>query len=225
MMSRYRTILCTLVLLAALITIAFLLYGDGFMKSKSGLSGGSNQKVNAELQDIHKARRTQHPRSNPTQYRAPVGNDKTINSRQKFAFKQGTVFGDSSINSEMRCPQLIQPNMILPCDSESDPICTQYLLPADYFWLRNTTEKFQNFPYGECRFMNGTNRAPVALVSFPGSGNTWVRGLLEQATGICTGECYTSPTFNYLSAMGTFMCPYKIEKTYFILTPNIKRPV
>ena len=38
-----------------------------------------------------------------------------------------------------------------------------------------------------CHFMNGTNRAPVALVSFPGSGNTWVRGLLEMATGICTG--------------------------------------
>ena len=28
---------------------------------------------------------------------------------------------------------------------------------------------------------------------------------------------------NSLNAMGTFMCPYKIEKNmYFILTPNIK---
>ena len=36
--------------------------------------------------------------------------------------------------------------------------------------------------------MNGTNRAAVALVSFPGSGNTWVRGVLEQATGVCTGK-------------------------------------
>ena len=27
----------------------------------------------------------------------------------------------------------------------------------------------------------------MALASFPGSGNTWVRGLLETATGICTG--------------------------------------
>ena len=36
--------------------------------------------------------------------------------------------------------------------------------------------------------MNGTERAAVALVSFPGSGNTWVRGLLQQATGVCTGE-------------------------------------
>ena len=40
---------------------------------------------------------------------------------------------------------------------------------------------------GRCHFMNATSRAAVALVSFPGSGNTWVRGLLEQATGICTG--------------------------------------
>ena len=41
---------------------------------------------------------------------------------------------------------------------------------------------------GTCVFMDGSKRAPVALVSFPGSGNTWARGLLESATGICTGE-------------------------------------
>ena len=41
---------------------------------------------------------------------------------------------------------------------------------------------------GTCHFMNGTGRRPVALASFPGSGNTWVRGLLEKVTGICTGE-------------------------------------
>ena len=28
----------------------------------------------------------------------------------------------------------------------------------------------------------------VGLVSFPGSGNTWVRHLLQLATGICRGE-------------------------------------
>ena len=33
-------------------------------------------------------------------------------------------------------------------------------------------------------------------------------------------------TINSLNAMGTFMCPYKIGKNmYFILTPNIKRPI
>ena len=41
---------------------------------------------------------------------------------------------------------------------------------------------------GSCHFMNGTGRLAVALASYPGSGNTWVRGLLEKASGICTGE-------------------------------------
>ncbi|XP_077291690.1 WSCD family member AGAP003962 [Arctopsyche grandis] len=33
-------------------------------------------------------------------------------------------------------------------------------------------------------------KPPVALVSFPGSGNTWLRYLLQQATGIHTGSVY-----------------------------------
>lgn len=33
----------------------------------------------------------------------------------------------------------------------------------------------------------------VALVSLPGSGNTWARGLLEQATGFCTGSLWCDP--------------------------------
>ena len=39
----------------------------------------------------------------------------------------------------------------------------------------------------DCNFMDGTGRYPVALASAEGSGNTWVRGLLEKASGICTG--------------------------------------
>lgn len=42
----------------------------------------------------------------------------------------------------------------------------------------------------QCKFLNTTSRDPVALASFPGSGNTWVRGLLQKATGICTGGIY-----------------------------------
>lgn len=44
-----------------------------------------------------------------------------------------------------------------------------------------------NLRANECRFIDGKNRLPVALVSAEGSGNTWIRGLLEKATGICTG--------------------------------------
>ena len=39
-----------------------------------------------------------------------------------------------------------------------------------------------------CHFVDATSRSSVALISFPGSGNTWVRQLLEKATGVCTGE-------------------------------------
>ena len=48
--------------------------------------------------------------------------------------------------------------------------------------------KFGDIKNGTCRFMNGHGRLPVALASFPGSGNTWARGLIEKVTGICTGE-------------------------------------
>jgi len=30
----------------------------------------------------------------------------------------------------------------------------------------------------------------LALASFPGSGNTWTRHMIEQATGIYTGSSY-----------------------------------
>ena len=35
----------------------------------------------------------------------------------------------------------------------------------------------------------------TALASFPGSGNTWIRYLLQQATGIATGSVYNSTQF------------------------------
>jgi len=40
----------------------------------------------------------------------------------------------------------------------------------------------------DMRFINSSEA--VALVSFPGSGNTWTRLLLEQVTGIFTGSVY-----------------------------------
>ncbi|GJQ80682.1 hypothetical protein Trydic_g9265 [Trypoxylus dichotomus] len=41
----------------------------------------------------------------------------------------------------------------------------------------------------ELRFLEPP-QVPVALASFPGSGNTWLRYLLQQATGIYTGSVY-----------------------------------
>lgn len=76
----------------------------------------------------------------------------------------------------------------------SERFCMQYLTPDDKDafggCIALTGMKEEK---GTCHFMNPTQRSPIALVSFPGSGNTWVRTLLEQATGICTGAVYCDP--------------------------------
>ena len=76
----------------------------------------------------------------------------------------------------------------------NDSICSEYLSPKEkesFRWCVNKTsemkEKYGPIVPGSCRFMNGSGRHPVALASSPGSGNTWVRGLLEKVTGICSG--------------------------------------
>ena len=75
-----------------------------------------------------------------------------------------------------------------------DQICSDFLSAKDreniHLCIRPNSRKFPSI-VPKCHFMNGTNRSSVALVSFPGSGNTWVRGLLEKATGFCTGSVCT----------------------------------
>ena len=74
-----------------------------------------------------------------------------------------------------------------------DVICSEFLHKHDWFEvnkvltvLRKKDRLLKISP--SCHFMNGTSRGSVVLLSFPGSGNTWLRGLLEKATGVCTGE-------------------------------------
>ena len=73
-----------------------------------------------------------------------------------------------------------------------DVICSEFLHKCDWVQvgecMRFMKKKRLLNISPACHFMNGTSRGGVALVSFPGSGNTWLRGLLEKATGICTGE-------------------------------------
>ena len=44
-----------------------------------------------------------------------------------------------------------------------------------------------------CVFIDGSGRKSMVLASFPGSGNTWLRGLIQQVTGLCTGSYYCDP--------------------------------
>ena len=70
--------------------------------------------------------------------------------------------------------------------------CLQYLSVAEKNIFnkcqrRTVPRRTQSPPKCQCRFREGVGKKRVALVSLPGSGNTWLRGLVEKATGICTG--------------------------------------
>ncbi|WAR00788.1 WSCD-like protein [Mya arenaria] len=63
----------------------------------------------------------------------------------------------------------------------------------------------------------------TALVSFPGSGNTWVRHLLQQLTGIGTGSVYCDPM---LHASGfPFECARQFERTIAVKTHDLEHKV
>ena len=87
----------------------------------------------------------------------------------------------------------------IPNDTSSttckDALCTVYLTEKERQMFSECTNRVSAhgklLKNGSCRFMNGTARSEVALASFPGSGSTWVRGLLETATGTCTGKVCT----------------------------------
>ena len=76
-------------------------------------------------------------------------------------------------------------------------LCYEFLDKLDlrhfsFCWKRANMEK--ETAQSTCHFLNASDRAPVALASFPGSGNTWVRGLLQIATDVCTGGIYCDTT-------------------------------
>ncbi len=81
----------------------------------------------------------------------------------------------------------------------NDKLCTNLLSTSSYKFyeeckkLMTQMKNQTDISYYKCAFRDGRGRDPVALVSCPGSGNTWVRGLLEKATGICTGAIYCDP--------------------------------
>ena len=53
-----------------------------------------------------------------------------------------------------------------------------------------------------CNFLPDRSRRAVALASPEGSGNTWLRVLLEKATGVCTGFCCCDPELRVLGFPG-----------------------
>ena len=77
--------------------------------------------------------------------------------------------------------------------SSRDPSCLEFATEGDLLRMKQCENKLQQYgvePWrrGSCKLRNGTGKLAVALASFPGSGNTWVRSLLERVSGVCTGS-------------------------------------
>ena len=84
----------------------------------------------------------------------------------------------------------------------TDRTCSEFLTNADrpHFeycikktW-KTTVKKFSESLRSSCIFINGSQTYPMGLASYPGSGNTWVRGMLQKVTGFCTGAIYCDIT-------------------------------
>ena len=79
-----------------------------------------------------------------------------------------------------------------------DRVCSEFLTPLDYphfkYCVRKTWKKpvsrYREPKTSHCVFVNGTRSYPMGLASYPGSGNTWVRGLIQRTTGLCIGAIY-----------------------------------
>ena len=133
--------------------------------------------------------RTRHPPGTSSQSQVAHAAAKPIPPK---LLKNGTPlhYAVSSIShDDLTLPPLLNTNH--ECNSS---ICYEYLSRTESVFfnkcLNKTVDKETKFgpiQKGRCHFMNGTGRYPVVLASFPGSGNTWLRGLLEKVTGICTG--------------------------------------
>lgn len=75
--------------------------------------------------------------------------------------------------------------------------CTKFLPHTELAMYKDCQARMAKWQIGkecQCQFMNTSGHSRVALVSLPGSGNTWLRGLLEKATEVCTGSLFCDKT-------------------------------
>ena len=81
-----------------------------------------------------------------------------------------------------------------------------------------TMKKFRRIQSSSCRFLSNSSRQPVALASAEGSGNTWLRSLLEKATGVCTGFSVCDPELRMWGFPGEGISSGKVvvAKTHII---------
>ena len=147
---------------------------------------------------------TQHQQSTvtrdaaaPSQYPTPEGRQSDVlpSSQPQVHFIQIPKPAASMLQFSQRQATYCTLPHCMEYFSYLDKVCHDYCQKKQRTHLPSHSRGM----YGNCRFMDGNKRAAIALASLPGSGNTWIRGLLEKATGICTGERNMTVYYFYIN--------------------------
>lgn len=88
-----------------------------------------------------------------------------------------------------------------------DAFCKEHLSERDERLYNQCLRRIKKFAgpvvpkNSGCHFISASH-PPVGLVSFPGSGNTWVRQMLEAASGVCTGSVMCDMSLRFAGFTG-----------------------
>lgn len=153
---------------------------------------------------------------------ALVRSKKAVTSRVTVLSKKakGTLISRASMLAKKgrvrRRPHVYRrPPVIANC---TDSMCKQLTVNREkiyYDLCLKQAEKDYLVQPCQCSLMDGKKRGRYALVSLPGSGNTWVRGLLEKATGVCTGSMWCDP-----SLRAKHFCMEGVRSTSMLVVKN-----
>ena len=106
----------------------------------------------------------------------------------------------------------------------------EYLKCAGIFTLRSMKDSLPNPPipvpsnHQDCKKMSFKTSGPVvALSSIPGSGNSWIRQLLESATGIYTGAVYCDTSYVTAGMIGEGMTTNSVLVVKMHFAPTFVR--
>lgn len=116
-----------------------------------------------------------------------VRSDLRPNKRKSPGQKRAPAYG----NTAVECPKeeawgSFCKAWLSSSDREKAKHCVQMTIER----LNLTREGMTPYLSCSCRLLKRPLRGRVLLTSLPGSGNTWVRNMLESVTGVCTGSLW-----------------------------------
>ena len=188
--------------------------GDQINEAPNQASHKSDQ-INAKQADDQINEAPKHSYKSDQFNASYKSNNKMLNEGKLIPFKNKTFKPykneippqQSIANKTLQKPS--KTNAINTC---KDKRCSSLLSRAQQKYFRSCeamalrmTHFDQSAIPVRCVFREPKGNAPVGLVSVPGSGNTWVRGLLEKATGICTGSIYCDVPLRNKGFVGEFV--------------------